>query len=380
MCSIDSCEFPWFGGVAGVCNNVTQNCDCPEGFTGADMLYDFNDCHQNPLVAKPLYAVAFGFTVTSLLAQIAFTSAACCRTYKIKKLSPRLAQYPREEMSTYLVSSGPPSHNQEFSMSRTRSDPSLNETSARTKARKNTMLRQSLICLGIHFLFLFTEGCKTPFLVELIFNPHNRDSITPATSFFVSLGWASFYAGSWLYLYIFYKTLPDIAHLSRLLKIKNILVRYPKQCFTVAVCCALLGFAGFVIIGLILSLRPTRDPLDPFNWHMFPLWSGVNLFMIFIVFVPLTSTILRVFRSARESFPENENIARAVNHLEISRATMIIVGIVEIPFDIFHSTLVGERYMYVWICLSSTAISISAVSGLVLIITMGFGVDKSSSL
>ena len=224
MCSVDECEFPWFGGVAGVCNNVTQLCECPPGYTGVDMVYAFNDCHQSTLLAKTLYAVALGFTVTSLLAQLCFTTAACRRTATIRKRSKGLVHYPREEKSTILARNS----SERFTLSRTRSDPSLEDSPERLQARKSTILRQSQICLLIHLLFLFAETCKIPFLSELIFNPYGNNAITPAVSFFVCLAWASFYLGSWLYLYIFYKTLPDIAHLSRLLKIKNILVRYPK--------------------------------------------------------------------------------------------------------------------------------------------------------
>ena len=34
-----------FGGVSGVCNNVTGLCICPEGYSGIDLLAIWNDCH-----------------------------------------------------------------------------------------------------------------------------------------------------------------------------------------------------------------------------------------------------------------------------------------------------------------------------------------------
>lgn len=59
----------------------------------------------------------------------------------------------------------------------------------------------------------------------------------------------------------------------------------------------MVGFLGFLIVGAILTGSPTRDPEALFNWKMMPLWSGVTLFMVSSFYVPVTSTILRVFIS-----------------------------------------------------------------------------------
>mmetsp|Transcript_3502 Transcript_3502/g.4711 ORF Transcript_3502/g.4711 Transcript_3502/m.4711 type:complete len:239 (+) Transcript_3502:189-905(+) len=43
-CGVD-CETEWRFGAAGVCNNITQLCECPDGFNGIDEWKIFNDCH-----------------------------------------------------------------------------------------------------------------------------------------------------------------------------------------------------------------------------------------------------------------------------------------------------------------------------------------------
>jgi len=37
----------FFLGAAGTCNNVTNLCECPSGFSGADVVLTYNDCHVN---------------------------------------------------------------------------------------------------------------------------------------------------------------------------------------------------------------------------------------------------------------------------------------------------------------------------------------------
>ena len=42
-----TCEEGYGGilGIHGVCNNQTNTCMCPEGYSGVDLWYKANDCH-----------------------------------------------------------------------------------------------------------------------------------------------------------------------------------------------------------------------------------------------------------------------------------------------------------------------------------------------
>lgn len=225
-CNDDGCEIEWFGGTAGVCNNVTQICQCPPGFTGTDMFFVFNDCHQKAENVKTLYSVSLAFTVAFILVQFALTVAACYRTCALRvKTKKGQVQYPQEDNSTMLKQGS----SERFTLSRTRSDPEVSiQSPERAEARQNSLLHRSQNSLTVHFLFLIFEALKVPILIDMILNPHSLDRVSVTSTMLLCFGWGLFYIASWIYLYIFFKALPDVIHLSRLLRINNVLVRHPQ--------------------------------------------------------------------------------------------------------------------------------------------------------
>lgn len=222
MCSIALCEeTAWVLGAKGRCNNVTQLCECPAGYTGFGPFSRLNDCHMNILLFRILYTVAFSSSILGIPVML-------CFAVRIKN---RLAEAREILEATRSIASSVTADESSGSSSERKStgqfprrgyakgsgSRSENSTAAKLKQYRSGLLT---ICLFIGYLLFVI-----PQQAVLAFSGDDLDFNVPAyASVTFGMAWACFWLAGYNMLYAFWNSLPDWKYLCKILQIKSPIV------------------------------------------------------------------------------------------------------------------------------------------------------------
>lgn len=225
MCSIEECEdTAWVLGAQGVCNNVTNLCECPSGFSGVVPFLDFNDCHVQNVVYEVLFPAVVALTTVALLTMLYFTVIILHKlrqlhTQGIRKTSSHVLPSRTGNSSSDLALAS-------MSYERATQEESVSKLDRSVHAAKVRRNKTHLACV-VQFVF-FLIGVL-PLQAVIVENGGKAAFEIPAAAIILyGIGWAEFWAACWAFLYVYLKTLPDVPRLCRLLGIKSVFVRYPN--------------------------------------------------------------------------------------------------------------------------------------------------------
>ena len=223
QCLQVDCEREWIFGAPGVCNNVTEQCDCPAGFTGTDEFASFEDCHWKVDTLKNIYLGVVIMTGISIVVLSILFIRHCCilSTLRQKALNEEVAVL--DDPSTANEGEALSSSNggsKTGAMNSGRATPQM-----KRKKLRNLYVRKKTIA----WLYVFYSICligKLPLEAALLVDPENISSRT----FYISNGImeAAYYIATWLFMFVLYSTLPNAPWLCRLLDIQSIFVKYPR--------------------------------------------------------------------------------------------------------------------------------------------------------
>lgn len=222
MCDVAECErTDWLFGTTGKCSNVSDACECPPRYTGYDAFVDFNHC----FLSVDLYRIAFGMVaVTSFvsLAVLLVLSASVAIEVRVLKRFPQPSNMVGTRSTT--ASSKPSGVANKTGSSTSTRKSGLQPNSVYTSQRVLALITLSLYCAGLFGVL--------PLEMSIFFEfGEDNFKLSPIVWVCYGLGWAAFWLANCLTLWMKWKTLPDVAAIGKLLKMKSIFVRYPRRKF-----------------------------------------------------------------------------------------------------------------------------------------------------
>lgn len=216
----------WVFGAKGSCNNVTDRCDCPSGFTGYEPYIKINDCHLN----------VAGFRTLSIASFMCNVLAVPFVIYVILMIKQRMRTISESSMSSDVQAfAGTSSENSRGStnMGSQESEKGNHHTTKVASARQSRLMLQAELGLKSSYYFLSWLVFSLPiggfFATTEVEDVDKVDMNTPG-NVIIAMGfaWVGFWLGCWNVLYTYWKTIPDWRWLSIVLQLKSPFVRHPK--------------------------------------------------------------------------------------------------------------------------------------------------------
>lgn len=229
------CETPdWMFGGKGNYNNISQACDCPQGFSGIDMFVTRSDCHVSSNIQ--FYVVVMLLVVNSVVLGVLIIAGlrVLHDVQRLRKLRASLAKGPYIETFNSMeweegMSDGMAMSYRNRNESITVEKVKLHEMTQQEK-QANAIYSHKLKILGVFICYYLCCLFFTPFTVlHLFVSESNRELKWVLYCF----GVLWFWHGSWLCLYVYYTTLPNVIKLGAMLKIPSLLITYPNRTFIV---------------------------------------------------------------------------------------------------------------------------------------------------
>ena len=296
QCGADCLKDDWPFGVAGVCDNATSRCICPEGYTGQDEWYYFNDCHVNLALARGMHltmlvsnlAVVLGHLIIFLLARPKFESVFHLKR-TVVKATMRLLRPPRHEK--HELGGLDPIHEDD-------------------KWRLDKTVLFTVYCLFLYPYFFLLYSVPMGLSEKHYELPVLQDLGRGVAS-------ALILASYILINYIWYLSLPNLAMLGQMHDVRTCLIKHPRMVSIVVYTSVLFVFVAVITLATIvptvfageLELRQMSDLL--FGYVVFGVWCLTLVFLLGLRFL-----LYNLFKELENSFASviEVNTQRSLKH------------------------------------------------------------------
>jgi hypothetical protein len=288
-----ACETARWFGVAGVCNNATGRCDCPEGYSGEDDWGYYASCHVPVVKQRIIWTVHLGLHAALTLVAVA---GMLWLAYHWNFMSaPRLSR----RLSHGVESASLPHFDGSESPSRTKS----------ASARKNSLVshgtgvdkhvwrrqRDTLCLLSLVLLF---STCGLVYVGSFFAGVFRFEYVWYKDAA-LALAAPSVICSLWGAVYVWYRSLPSLRLYGRLFQFRSLLIDYPRAVRNVTF---LMIAAMFVTsVGTLFVVpRVTRDPvaLERAN-NFLCVFVMLDLVAFCLLFTSLLALLHRIFTEVK---------------------------------------------------------------------------------
>lgn len=217
-CSVVECESThWLGGAKGKCNNITNVCQCPSGYSGLFILAPQNFCYLHE-GSKSRLTIFVAITIVTTLIIVVLS------IYKVHEQRNSIQRHfgykiPKSKRLTSTVSPSTSIDNKS----------PVERINGLELRRANKVLGRKKRILGLAVAFLTHATSNLVFIVPLL---HNIDAynfkIPHVILSILGIGTCSFWIGCYGTIYLYYRSLPDPAMLARKVGVKCTLAKWPR--------------------------------------------------------------------------------------------------------------------------------------------------------
>ena len=288
-----ACETARWFGVAGVCNNATGRCDCPEGYSGSDDWGLYASCHVPVAKQRIMWTVHLG--LHAALTMVALAGILWLAYHWNFVSAPRLSR----RLSHGVESSSLPHFDGSESPSRTKSASMRKNSlvSHGTGVDKHVWRRQRDTLCSLALILLFST-CGLVYVGTFFAGVFRFEYLWYKDAAF-AIAAPSVVCSLWGVLYIWYRSLPSLRLYGRLFQFRSVLIDYPRA---VRNATFLMIAAMFVAsVGTLFVVpRVTRDPLSLARANgFFFVFVMLDLVAFCLFFTPLLALLHRIFTEVK---------------------------------------------------------------------------------
>lgn len=214
-CSASECErTTWIIGVAGTCNNVTGLCECPPGFTGKDVWENFNSCHIPEDLIRILNVVYLVAVVIASAIVFGIIVYVFIKWQFYSSIMDSLRSAADRSQSVGSRSKSLPAEGNA-------------ERPSRPKPVAHVSKRRRQILGALIMMFLYPVFSIPYAALNVLDPPIYRYELPWVADMTLAISISFLYSGYWLVLYIYYKSLPDLRMIGKLMHLKSIFIERP---------------------------------------------------------------------------------------------------------------------------------------------------------
>lgn len=358
-CGADCLRDDWPFGVAGVCDNITNRCVCPEGYFGKDDWEEFNDCHIDKQTAA--WAHVAGITANAILALCHLAGLLWTR-----RRFPSFQHLQASMVSAVL------SLMKYSTVSQTDSKLKAGQISGYNSDMENTNTAITLAVFSLILYPYFSLLYTVPLALDPPVYPYELPVLQDLGQGMRAILLLVF---GLLINLIWYSSLPDLRMLGQVFNLKNFLIRYPRLFPIVMYINITLVFVSLFTTGVVIpnlysedkSLR--KQSMSWFVTLIIAIWAEdlIIITLLRIQFSSISSDI-----AANNNFGRTDYVERTLKRVKKTMSIWYFVTCVAVlPGIVFLAILAysdfGARHKFLFLALLEVVAGIALLGSFLLL-------------